>query len=224
MVRRGSPTRICTKGTSAIRHVSMSNQCVRTSRRHSPWPAESADGTEAARLVARAGRPAQPSAARIRLPEGAVRKVPASAQRAYIPDTYAHRASTQELGRILIPGDGAAGDQGLRIGLPARQRRLPDACGLSRQRLPGAMGLSRTCRLVTTQPSSTWPDQARLALPAVTHRYNAYIAFGSNNFRSPNRSDCRLRHPRGSMDTEHPDLIARARHMIRVSKLRQGNS
>jgi hypothetical protein len=134
--------------THSHRHVSMSNQCVRTSRRHPPWPAETADGTEAARLVARAGRPAQPSAARIRLPEGAVRKVPTSVQRAYIPDTYAHRASTQELGRVLIPGDGAAGDQGLRIGLPARQRRLPDACGLSRQRLPGAMGLSRTCRLV----------------------------------------------------------------------------
>jgi hypothetical protein len=32
---------------------------------------------------------AQPSAARIRLPEGAERKVPASVRRACIPDTYA---------------------------------------------------------------------------------------------------------------------------------------
>jgi hypothetical protein len=38
----------------------------------------------------------------------------------------------QQPGRILVPGDGAAGDQGLRIGLPARQWRLRDACGLSR--------------------------------------------------------------------------------------------
>jgi hypothetical protein len=37
----------------------------------------------------------------------------------------------REPGRILIPGDGAAGDQGLRIGLPTRQRRSCDACGLS---------------------------------------------------------------------------------------------
>jgi hypothetical protein len=43
-----------------------------------------------------------------------------------------HRAPNREPGRILIPGDGAAGDQGLRIGLPARQWRLRDACGLSR--------------------------------------------------------------------------------------------
>src|SRR5580658_340953 len=31
-----------------------------------------------------------------------------------------------------IPGDGAAGDRGLRIGLPVRHWRLRDACGLSR--------------------------------------------------------------------------------------------
>ena len=42
-----------------------------------------------------------------------------------------HRAPNREPGRILIPGDGAVGDQELRIGLPARQWRLRDACGLS---------------------------------------------------------------------------------------------
>ena len=47
------------------------------------------DGAEAARLVARAGRPAQPSAATIPLPEDAEWKASASLQRAYIPDTYA---------------------------------------------------------------------------------------------------------------------------------------
>ena len=65
-------------------------------------------------------------------PEGAARKVSASVRRAYIPDTYAASGPNRELGRILIPGDGAAGDQGLKIGLPARQWRLRGACGLSR--------------------------------------------------------------------------------------------
>jgi len=55
---------------------------------------------------------AQPSAARIRLPEGAARKVSASVRRACIPDTYAASGPNREPGRILIPGDGAAGDQG----------------------------------------------------------------------------------------------------------------
>jgi hypothetical protein len=53
---------------------------------------------------------AQPSAARIRLPEGAARKVSAPVQRACIPDTYAASGPNREPGRILIPGDGAAGD------------------------------------------------------------------------------------------------------------------
>jgi hypothetical protein len=75
---------------------------------------------------------AQPSAARIRLPEGAARKVSASVRRACIPDTYAASGPNREPGRILIPGDGAAGDHGLRIGLPVRQWGLRDACGLSR--------------------------------------------------------------------------------------------
>ena len=56
----------------------------------------------------------------------------ASVRRACIPDIYAASGPNREPGRILIPGDGAAGDQGLRIGLPARQWRLRDACGLSR--------------------------------------------------------------------------------------------
>jgi hypothetical protein len=80
----------------------------------------------------------------------------------------------REPGRILIPGDGATEDQGLRIGLPARRWRLRDACGLSRLNASWRYGLRRTCRLVTGmshRPRSTWPDQARLAFPAVTHRY-----------------------------------------------------
>ena len=75
---------------------------------------------------------AQPSAARIRLPEGAARKVSASVRRACIPDTYAASRLNRDPGRILIPGDGAAGDQGAqnRPACPAMAAR--DACGLSR--------------------------------------------------------------------------------------------
>ena len=54
---------------------------------------------------------AQPSATRIRLPEGAARKVSASVRQARIPDTYAASGPNRKLGSLLIPGDGAAGDQ-----------------------------------------------------------------------------------------------------------------
>jgi hypothetical protein len=66
---------------------------------------------------------AQPSGASIRFPEGAAPKLsaPVQVRRAYIRTPTRHRAPNQEPGRILIPGDGAAGDQGLRIGLRARQ-------------------------------------------------------------------------------------------------------
>ena len=83
---------------------------------------------------------AQPSAARIRPPEGAARKVSASVRRACIPDTYAASGPNRDPGRILIPGDGAAGDQGAqnRPACPAmaatrRLRAVPS------QRPPGAM-------------------------------------------------------------------------------------
>ena len=62
----------------------------------SPGP----DGAEAARRVARGD--AQPSAARIRLPEGVARKVSASVRRAHIPDTYA--ASGPEPGTWNLEG------------------------------------------------------------------------------------------------------------------------
>ena len=69
------------------------------------------------------GLDAQPSVASIRLPEGAAPKVsaPVQVRRAHIRAPARHRAPDQEPGRILIPGDGAAGDQGLRIVLRARQ-------------------------------------------------------------------------------------------------------
>jgi hypothetical protein len=76
--------------------------------------------------------------ARIRLPSGAARKVSASARGPCIPDTCAAWGPNREPGMILIPGDGAAGDQGLRIGPPARQWRLRDTCRLSPPQRPPA--------------------------------------------------------------------------------------
>src|SRR5271165_6572158 len=57
---------------------------------------------------------AQPSVTSIRLPEGAAPKVsaPVQVRRAHIRTPTRHRAPNQEPGRILVPGDGAAGDQG----------------------------------------------------------------------------------------------------------------
>ena len=75
---------------------------------------------------------AQPSPPASVLPENAARKVSALVWRAHIPDTYAVSRPELGTGKDPDPGDGAAGDQGFRIGLPARQWRLRDACGLSR--------------------------------------------------------------------------------------------
>jgi hypothetical protein len=75
---------------------------------------------------------AQPSAARIRLPDGAVRKVTASVRRACIPDTYTASGPNREPGRIPIPGDGAAGDQGAQNRPCCPPMAGRDACGLSR--------------------------------------------------------------------------------------------
>jgi hypothetical protein len=61
------------------------------------------------------------------------------------------------------------------MGLPARQWRLRDACRLSVSTTSWRYGLRRICRLVTgrsNRPRSTWPNETRLALLAVTHRYN----------------------------------------------------
>ena len=126
----------------------------------------------AARRVARAGRPAirrQHPSSRV-----AARKVSAPVRRAHIPDTRAAPG----------PGPGTWKD-------PDPRRQSSRGSGGSEQAcLPGndgyatpagcpvsttswRYGLRRTCRLVTGRshrPRSTWPDRARLALLAVTHR------------------------------------------------------
>jgi hypothetical protein len=99
-----------------------------------------------------------------------------------------HRAPEPGPGRTLIPGDGAARDQRTENGpacpAMAATRRLR---AVPSQRLPG------TCRLVTSRPQrprSTWPDQARLPLTAVAHRYKRARCLRRDNFR-PNRSGVR---------------------------------
>jgi len=86
-----------------------------------------------------------------------------------------HRAPDQQPGRILLPGDGAAGEQ--------EAQNRPACPGNGGYATPAARpvsttswrhGLRRTCRLVigrSHRPRSTWPDQARLPLLTVTHRY-----------------------------------------------------
>jgi hypothetical protein len=124
------------------------------------------------------------------LPESAARKVSASVRRACIPNTYAASGPNREPGRILIPGDGAAGDQGLRIGLPAPQWRLRDACGLSR--LNDFLALWSQAHLPSCNRQvhiDLCPHgQTRLGEPPSRSRtaINGHIVFGSNNFRSPN--------------------------------------
>jgi hypothetical protein len=86
-----------------------------------PWLAEGPDSAEAAPRVARAG----PTAIRSQNPSFRGRGTDglcsvAGAANSH-PDTYAASDPNQKPGRSLIPGDGAAGDQGLRIGLRARQ-------------------------------------------------------------------------------------------------------
>jgi hypothetical protein len=106
--------------TSADEHAQTS--VSEHGERHSPRPAGGSDSAEAARRVAQAGRAT--IRRRIRLREGAVRKVSASVRRTCIPDTYAASGSNREPGRILIPGDRAAG--------PARPRFERYSCGCGR--------------------------------------------------------------------------------------------
>jgi hypothetical protein len=131
------------------------------------------DAAEAARQVARAGRAAirrqHPSSLRAR--HGNVCPGAASSHSGRL---RGHRAPNQQTERILIPSDGTAGDQGLRIGLPARRRRLRDACGLSRLNdfpalRPQAHMPSRNRQVTSTATRMAKPGPA--SVPTVTHRY-----------------------------------------------------
>jgi hypothetical protein len=116
------------------------------------------------------------------LPESAPRKGSALVRRAHIPDTYAAPGSEQQPGRIPIPGGGAAGDRGLRLGLPARRWRLRDACGLSRLNdvpAPWAQAHLPPCNRQVTSTSIHMARPDRLPLLTVTHRYTGVEIPGS---------------------------------------------
>ena len=176
----------------SIRQMSMPKRVrARTLRPPLSRPAGGPDASEAARRVARAGRAAirrqHPSSLRAR--HG--RSLPWGGELTFRTPTR-HRAPNQQPGRILIPGDGAAGDQEAseQACLPGNGGyATPAACPVSTTSWP--YGLRRTCRLVTGRshrPRSTWPGQARLAFLAVTHRYKRTHRLGLEQFQIlPNR-------------------------------------
>jgi hypothetical protein len=93
-----------------------------------------------------------------------------------------HRAPNQQPGRLLIPGDGAAGDQ-------EAQNRPVYATPAARpvSATSWRYDLRRTRRLVngkSQRPRSTWPDQARLPLLTVTHRYKRAHCLRLEQFQS----------------------------------------
>jgi hypothetical protein len=126
--------------TRSHRQMSMPKRVrARTWRPPLPRPAGGPDAAEAARRVARAGRAAirrqHPSSPRAR--RG--RSLPWCGELTFRTPAR-HRAPNQQLIRILIPGDGAAGDQ------EAQNRPACPAMAVTRrlrpvpsQRLPGAM-------------------------------------------------------------------------------------
>jgi hypothetical protein len=142
--------------------------------RHCPRPAGGPDGAEAVRRAARGGRAAicrQNPSSRGRGTEGLC---PGAAS-SHSGHLRGIEPPNRGPGRTLIPGDGAAGDQkgSEQACLPGNGGyATPAGCPVSTT--SRRYDLRRTCRLVTGRshrPRSTWPDQARLPLPAVTHRY-----------------------------------------------------
>jgi hypothetical protein len=108
-----------------------------------------------------------------------------------------HRAPDQQPGGILIPGDGAAGDQGAqdRPAYPAMAptRRLRPA---PPQQLPGAMVSGAPAALRPAGHIDLDPHgKTRLGYRPSRSRTatNGHIVFGSNNLRSPTMSGCRRR-------------------------------
>jgi len=180
--RSGSERRLAEKGCSwsltaesgARSHRQMSmHQCAQTWRPPLPRPAGNPD-LAAARRVARAGRAAIRRQHPYSLRARRGRSLPRRGELIFRTPTR-HRPPNQDPGRILIPGDGAAGDQGAQTwpvcpAMAATRRLRPVPSPTTSWRY----GPRRTCRLVTGRshrPRSTWPNQARLALLAVTHRY-----------------------------------------------------
>jgi len=132
------------------------------------------DGAEAARRVARVGRPAIRRQASV-LPEGAARKaLPWCGELTFRTRTR-HRAPDPGTWKNPDPRRrGSRGSEGSEHAcLPGDDGyATPAACPVSTS--SWRYRLRRTCRLVTGRshrPGSTWPDQARPAVLAVTHSY-----------------------------------------------------
>jgi hypothetical protein len=148
------------------------------------------DGAKAARRVAQAGRAAicrQNPSSRGRGSEGLC----LGAASLHPGRLRGIGPPNREPGRILIPGDGAAGDQEAQnkpacpaMAATRRLRPVPS------QRTYWRYDLRRTCLLVTGRshrPRSPWPNQARLRSWRSRTAINGHIVvFGSNNF-------CRIR-------------------------------
>jgi hypothetical protein len=108
------------------------------------------------------------------LRESAARKVSALVWRAHIPDTHAASGPESEAWKDPDPRRRSSRGSG------AQNRPVCPAMGATRRLRPVPVsttswryGLRRTSRLVTGRshrPRSAWPNQARLAFLAVTHR------------------------------------------------------
>ena len=96
-----------------------------------------------------------------------------------------HRAPNREPGRIPIPATEQPGNRRPRTGVPGNSGyAMPAACPASTT--SRRYDLKRTCRLVTGRshlPRSTWPNQARLPLLTVTHRYKRTHRLRLEQFR-----------------------------------------
>jgi len=109
---------------------------------------------------------ARPSVASIRRPGGAAPKVsaPVQVRRAHIRTPARHRAPNQEPGRILAPGDGAAGDQGAQnrpactaIAATRRLRPVPSQRFLALWCQAHTLSCSRQVTSTSTQHGQTRP-------------------------------------------------------------------
>ena len=182
--------------TSAHRQMSMPKRVrARTWRPPLPRPAGGPDAAEATRRVLELD--AQPSAASIRPPrESGAEGLCQGMASSHSGHLRGIGAPNQQPGRILIPGGGAAGDQ------EAQNRPVyatPAACPVSMT--SWRYGLRRACRLVTRRshrPRSTWPNQARLAFLAVTHRYKRTHCLWLEQFQITMRCPLMVRRGRPS--------------------------
>jgi hypothetical protein len=146
-----------------------------------PRPAGGPDAAEAKRRIARAGRAAirGQHLSSVRARRG--KSLPRCGELTFRTPGR-HRAPNQQPGRLLIPGDGAAGDQ-------EAQNRPVYATPAARpvSATSWRYDLRRTRRLVngkSQRPRSTWPDQARLPLLTVTHRYKRAHRLWPEQFQS----------------------------------------